>query len=101
MIGHPDIAADAIHCRDVDGLRNIPELILEFISRRDFIAVYLVVVSFWCFSLAFRGLRLGSTKGFGWRAEDATDEAASSTGTAWLAIASSLLATGAGLWFTA
>ncbi len=98
MIGHPDVTARNPYCRGVDGLRNVPELVLEFISRRDYIGVYLGGVGFWCLWLAYRGLGLGSTKGFGWLAPDAVGAAAVSTGRAWLVIASGLLAVGTGLW---
>ena len=101
MIGHPDSTARIPYCRDVDGLRNVPELVLEFISRRDYIGVYLGGVGFWCLWLAYRGLGLGGTKGFGWLAPDAVGEAAASTGRAWLAIGATLMAAGIGFWFAA
>lgn len=85
----------------MDAIRNIPELILEFISRRDFIAVYLGAVGLWCLWLSSQGLRRESTKGFGWRASDVSGEEAMPAGRAWLAIGSGLLVVGAGLWFAA
>ena len=85
----------------MDAIRNIPELILECISRRDFIAVYLGAVGLWCLWLSSQGLRRESTKGFGWRASDVSGEEAMPAGRAWLAIGSGLLVVGAGLWFTA
>ena len=85
----------------MDAFRNIPELILEFISRRDFIAVYLGAVGLWCLWLSSNGLRHVSTKGFGWRASDVSGEEAVLAGRAWLVIGSGLLAAGTGLWFTA
>ena len=101
MIGHPDNTARSLHCRDVDALRNVPELVLEFISRRDYIGVYLGGVGLWCLWLAYRGLGLGSTKGFGWLAPDAVGEAAASTGRVWLAIGAAVLSAGVGFWFAA
>ena len=100
MIWHPDIPAGAYHSRDMDVIRNIPELILEFISRRDFLGVYLGALGVWCLWLGFRGLGLGNTKGFGWRAADVAGEAAASVGRAWFAIAAGLLGAGAGLWLS-
>ena len=85
----------------MDAIRNIPELILEFISRRDFIAFYLGMVGLWCLWLGSQGLRQESTKGFGWRASDVSGEEAEPAGRAWLAIGSGLLVVGTGLWFTA
>ena len=76
----------------MDGILNIPELVQEFVTRRDYIAFYLGFLGFWCFWL-------GSTKAFGWRAGDVTGGAAVATGRAWLVIASGLLAAGATLWF--
>ena len=83
----------------MDAIRNVPELVLEFISRRDFVAVYLGVVGLWCLWLSFRGLRMESTKGFGWRSGEESGDEAKSVGRAWLVIASGLLASGTGLWF--
>ncbi len=101
MIGHPDSMARSLYCRDVDGLRNVPELVLEFISRRDYIGVYLGGVGSWCLWLAYRGLSFGSTNGFGWRPPDVVGEAAASTGRAWLAIGATLIAAGVGFWLAA
>ena len=93
--------ARSLYCRSVDGLRNVPELVLEFISRRDYIGVYLGGVGSWCLWLAYRGLSFGSTNGFGWRPPDVVGEAAASTGRAWLAIGATLIAAGVGFWFAA
>ena len=101
VIWHPDIADSALHSKGMDAIRNIPELILEFISRRDFIALYLGAVGLWCLWLGSGGLRQESTKGFGWRASDLLGEEAELAGRAWLAIGSGLLIVGTGLWFTA
>ena len=84
----------------MDAIRNTPELILEFVSRPGYISFYLGFVGFWCLWLAFRGLRLGDTKAFGFRAPDAFGEAAIETGRVWLAISVAFIASGAGLWFT-
>ena len=83
----------------MDAIRNIPELILEFISRPSYIAFYLGLVGFWCLWLAFRGLRLGNTKAFGRRAPDAEGAAAIETGRIWLALGAVFLASGSALWF--
>lgn len=83
----------------MDGIRNIPELIAGFITRPDYIAFYLGFIGFWCLWLAYRGLQLGATQGFGFRAPDAMGEAAITTGRTWLGIAAGLLATGTVLWF--
>lgn len=99
VIRHPDRLMDAEHGGSVDAIRNVPELVLEFISRPDYIAMYLGVVGLWCLSLSFRGLRMESTKAFGWRSGDVTGDEAKSVGRAWLVIASGLLASGTGLWF--
>ena len=85
----------------MDGLRNVPELVLEFISRRDYIGLYLGGVGSWCLWLAYRGLGPGNTKGFGWLAPDAVGEAAVAMGRAWLAIGAALLAAGVGFWVAA
>ena len=100
MINYPDKTVRGYHCRDVDAIRNVPELVLEFISRRDFIAIYLVAVGFWCGWLGVKGLQLDSTKGFGWRAPDLIGEEASAAGRVWLAIAAGLLAVGVGFWIS-
>ena len=84
----------------MDAIQNIPELVVEFITRPGYIAFYLGFVGFWCLWLSYRGLQLGSTQGFGWRPPDAAGEAAVTTGRAWLAIGAALLVTGAALWFT-
>ena len=84
----------------MDAIRNIPELIVEFITRRDYIAFYLGFVGFWCLWLSYRGLQFGSTQGFGWRPPDAAAEAAVAAGRSWLAIGVALLVSGAALWFT-
>ena len=57
-------------------IRNILELVLEFVSRPDYIAFYLGFVGSWCLWLAFRGLRLQDTKAFGFRAPDVSGAAA-------------------------
>lgn len=84
----------------MDALRNLPELIVEFVTRRDYIALYLGLVGLWCAWLAVRGLRLGSTQAFGFRAPEALGERAVATGKVWLAIAVALIGTGTGLWLT-
>ena len=84
----------------MDAIRNIPELVLEFVSRPDYIAFYLGFVGFWCLWLAVRGLKLGDTKAFGFRAPDATGVAAIETGRVWLAIGATLLTAGSVLWFS-
>ncbi|MCI0777592.1 MAG: hypothetical protein J4N95_05385, partial [Chloroflexi bacterium] len=56
-------------------------------------------VGFWCLWLAYRGLRMGDTKAFGWRPADAVGTAAIETGRVWLAISFALIGSGAGLWF--
>ena len=83
----------------MDAIRNVPELVLEFISRRDFIALYLGAIGLWCLWLSLKGLRLGRTKGLGWRAADVDGAEAISTGRVWLAIGSGLLAASTSLWF--
>ena len=83
----------------MDGILNIPELVREFVTRRDYIAFYLGFIGFWCFWLSVRGFWLGSTKAFGWRAADATGATAVATGRAWLVVAGGLLGAGATLWF--
>ena len=83
----------------MDAIRNMPELVVEFVTRPDYLAFYLGFVGFWCLWLAFRGLRLGDTKAFGFRADDATGAAAIELGRVWLAIATGLLTAGSILWF--
>lgn len=84
----------------MDAIRNIPELVLEFVSRPDYIAFYLGFVGIWCLWFAIRGLKLGNTKAFGFRTPDAVGTSAIETGRVWLAIAATLLATGSTLWFS-
>ena len=84
----------------MDAIRNIPELVLEFVSRPDYIAFYLGFVGFWCLWLAVRGLKLGDTKAFGFRAPDAVGTAAIETGRVWLMIGAMLLTAGSVLWFS-
>ena len=84
----------------MDGIRNIPELVLEFISRSDFIAIYVGLVGAWFLWFGIRGLRLGNTKGFGWRSADVSEEAAVQAGRAWLMLALGLVSSGVGLWLT-
>ncbi len=84
----------------MDAILNIPELVREFVTRTDYIAFYLGFVGIWCLWLAFRGLKLGSTKAFGFRAPDAIGVTAIETGRVWLTIAAALLATGSVLWFS-
>ena len=79
---------------------NALQLVREFVSRQDYIAVYTGLVGLWLLWLAYRGTQLGSTKGFGWRAPDAYGAAAVEVGRAWLAIGSALIAAGIGLWVT-
>ena len=83
----------------MDAIQNIPEFVLDFVSRPGYIAFYLGFVGFWCLWLAFRGLRMGDTKAFGWRPADAVGTAAIETGRVWLAISFALIGSGAGLWF--
>ena len=85
----------------MDAIRNLPEFVLDFVSRPGYIAFYLGFVGFWCLGLAVRGLQLGDTKAFGFRVPDAIGTAAIETGRVWLAIAVALIGSGAGLWFTA
>lgn len=85
----------------MDAIRNIPEFVMDFVSRPDYIAFYLGFVGLWCLWLAFRGLRLGDTKAFGFRAPDATGAAAIELGRIWFAIAAVLLTAGSILWFGA
>ncbi len=84
----------------MDAIRNIPELVLEFVSRPDYIAFYLGFVGFWCLWLAIRGLKLGDTKAFGFRTPDAVGTAAIETGRVWLVIGAALLTAGSVLWFS-
>ncbi len=84
----------------MDAILNIPELVREFVSRPDYIAFYLGFVGFWCLWLAIRGLKLGDTKAFGFRAPDATGVTAIETGRVWLVIGVALLAAGSTLWFS-
>ena len=84
----------------MDAVRNIPELVLEFVSRPDYIAFYLGFVGFWCLWLGFRGLKLGNTKAFGFRTPDAVGTIAIETGRVWLVIGATLLAAGSTLWFS-
>ena len=85
----------------MDALINIPELIREFVTRQDYIGVYLIAVGLWCSWFAVRGLHFGATKNFGWRAGEVWGDGARTIGRAWLAIALALAATGTGLWVTA
>ncbi len=84
----------------MDAILNIPELVREFVTRPDYIAFYLGFVGFWCLWLAFRGLKLGDTKAFGFRTPDAVGTAAIETGRVWLVIGATLLTTGSVLWFS-
>ncbi len=84
----------------MDALRNMPELILEFITRQEYIAMYIGFVGLWWLWLGYRGLRLGNTRGFGWRAVDVANDAAAA-GRTWLGMGFALFAAGIGLWFTA
>ena len=83
----------------MDAIRNIPELVLEFVTRPDYIAFYLGFVGFWCLWLAFRGLQLGETKAFGFREPDVGGATAMTVGRVWLALATGLLTAGTILWF--
>ncbi len=85
----------------MDALRNVPELILEFITRQDYIAMYLGFIGLWWLWLGYRGLRMGNTRGFGWRSIDVASDAAAVAGRAWLAMGFAFFAAGFVLWFTA
>ena len=85
----------------MDAIRNMPELILEFMTRQDYIAMYLGFVGLWWLWLGYRGLRMGNTRGFGWRAVEVASDTAAVAGRVWLAMGIALFATGFGLWFTA
>ncbi len=84
----------------MDAIQNIPEFVLDFVSRPGYIAFYLGFAGFWCLWLAFRGLNMGDTKAFGFRTPDAVGTTAIETGRVWLAISIAFIGSGAGLWFT-
>ncbi len=100
VIQRPDGVRNGFHPIHMDAIRNLPEFVLDFVSRPGYIAFYLGFVGFWCLWLAFRGLRLGNTKAFGWLPEDAVGAAAIEKGRVWLALAAALLVSGSALWFT-
>ena len=84
----------------MDAILNIPELVREFVTRTDYIAFYLGFVGFWCLWLAFRGLKLGDTKAFGFRAPDAVGVTAVEYGRVWLVMGIAMVSTGSVLWFS-
>lgn len=100
MIALPDACVGSRHTEYVDTARNVSELIVEFLSRRDFIAVYVGCVGLWLLWPSFRGLAMSQTRSFGWRAGDVHGRAATVAGRIWLAVAVGLMGSGAGLWLT-
>ena len=64
-------------------IENLVSLAGETFARAEWVALFLGVVGLYWFTLAFNGVRLSHTRGFGWRAAELHGDDAQLAGILW------------------
>ena len=70
----------------------------EILSRAEWVSIFLGVVGLYWLWLGFGGVRLGHTRGFGWRPDEQLSVAARPAGWIWSAVGSVLLLAALTVW---
>ena len=79
-------------------IENLVSLAGETFARAEWVALFLGVVGLYWFTLAFNGVRLGHTRGFGWRAAELHGDDAQLAGILWGTFAGGCLVAASIVW---
>ena len=77
---------------------DLVDLAGETFARAEWVALFLGVVGVYWLALGFGGMRLGRTRGFGWRAQELVGTDAPGAGRLWLLAGLALLIAAILIW---
>ena len=79
-------------------IENLFELAGETFARAEWVSLFLGSVSLYWIGLGYNGLRLGHTRGFGWRAAELHGSEAQTAGVLWGTLGAACLVAALAVW---